>query len=66
MSARDAATLPLGAGGERVLRDLADSNLGDEAWLRAVAEFATLQRHPPGVNRGGARAAVRAMVVFVP
>jgi superfamily II DNA or RNA helicase len=41
--ARRAATASYGIGGERVLGELVASSLGDEAWLRAVAAFATAQ-----------------------
>ena len=64
MRARDAATLPLGAGAERVLRDLAAADLSDEAWLRALAEFAALQRHPPASAREESHAVIQAMILF--
>jgi Helicase conserved C-terminal domain len=37
--ARRAALMPLGEGAERILAELADAPLPDEAWLRAVAAF---------------------------
>ena len=40
--ARTAATATLSAGAERVLDELAHASLGDEAWLHAVGEFASL------------------------
>ena len=40
--ARTAATTTLSAGAERVLDELAHASMGDEAWLHAVGEFASL------------------------
>ena len=40
--ARDTATARLSAGAERVLDELARASMPDEAWLRAVGEFAAL------------------------
>jgi hypothetical protein len=37
--ARSAALMPLGEGGERILAELADAPLADQAWLRAIAAF---------------------------
>ena len=50
-AARAAATVPLSAGAETVLDELARAPLGDQAWLTAVGEFATVhsregQREP--------------------
>lgn len=41
-AARSAATVALSAGAERVLDELARSQLSDEAWLHAIGEFASL------------------------
>jgi len=41
-AARGAATATLSAGAERVLGELARSDLPDEAWLQAIGEFASL------------------------
>jgi hypothetical protein len=46
--ARRAALMPLGEGAERVLAELADAPLPDDAWLRAVGAFGSLHA------RGGA------------
>jgi len=43
--ARKAATIPMGAGAERILEELAAAELGDEPWLRAVGTFAEI--HAP-------------------
>jgi hypothetical protein len=51
--ARRAAILPLGVGAVRALGALAEADMGDEAWLHAVAEFAEAYRerpHDPGVE----------------
>jgi hypothetical protein len=44
--ARRAALMPLGEGAERVLAELADAPLADEAWLRAVAAFGEVHGRP--------------------
>jgi superfamily II DNA or RNA helicase len=44
--ARRAALMPLGEGGERVLAELADAPLADQAWLRAIAAFGELHGRP--------------------
>ena len=41
-AARRAATVTLPAGAERILDDLASAPLADEAWLRAITEFAAI------------------------
>jgi hypothetical protein len=41
-AARSAATAALSAGAERVLDELAASQMSDEAWLQAIGEFAAL------------------------
>lgn len=41
-AARRAATVTMPAGAERVLADLAGAPLPDDAWLRAIAEFAAI------------------------
>ncbi len=41
-AARRAATVTMPAGAERVLEDLARAPLPDEAWLRAITEFAAI------------------------
>lgn len=43
--ARTAATLPLSAGAEHVLDDLARAPMADAAWLHAVTEFAAVHAH---------------------
>lgn len=47
-AARRAATATLSAGAERVLEELAQAPLSDEAWLHAVGEFSTLHARPSG------------------
>jgi superfamily II DNA or RNA helicase len=44
--ARRAALLPLGEGAERVLAELADAPLADQAWLRAIAAFGEVHARP--------------------
>jgi hypothetical protein len=44
--ARRAALMPLGEGGERVLAELANAPLADQAWLRAIAAFGELHDRP--------------------
>jgi superfamily II DNA or RNA helicase len=44
--ARRAALIPLGEGAERVLAELADAPLADQAWLRAIAAFGELHARP--------------------
>jgi len=45
--ARRAAVLPLGVGAQRALGALADAEMGDEAWLAAIAEFADAYQQGP-------------------
>jgi superfamily II DNA or RNA helicase len=45
-AARHAAAVPLSAGAERVLEEMTQSELNDEAWLRALGEFASLHASP--------------------
>jgi superfamily II DNA or RNA helicase len=45
-AARNAATAPLSAGAERVLEELTNAPLSDEAWLRALGEFSALHAGP--------------------
>ena len=61
-AARRAATVPMPAGAERVLDQLAVASLSDEAWLRAVGEFGAIH----GRTRGGARDEVLALLLLVP
>jgi len=42
LQARSAVLAPRGIAGERVLAELADSGLTDEAWLRAIGAFASV------------------------
>ncbi|HUF26500.1 MAG TPA: DEAD/DEAH box helicase [Gemmatimonadaceae bacterium] len=55
VEARRAASLELGAGGERVLSELADAEMPDEGWLRAVASFGTAQGGEGPRTGGGER-----------
>jgi hypothetical protein len=50
--ARRAALLPLGEGAERILAELADAPLADEAWLRAVAAFGAVHARRPNDESG--------------
>ena len=60
-AARSAAIAILSAGAEQVLGELARAELPDEAWLRAVGEFAALHaRAPEGRPR------IAAMLVVLP
>ena len=61
--ARLAAAIPLGSGGERVLRELAGASLSDEAWLRAVAAFGSTHRRDAG--RPGVASAARGARIVV-
>lgn len=70
--ARRAATARLPAGAERVLRELADARLPDEAWLRAIGAFGVAQGHGSSAERGDAAScrehrapAVLALIVLV-
>ncbi|HEY4129353.1 MAG TPA: helicase-related protein, partial [Gemmatimonadaceae bacterium] len=45
-AARAVALTPLGEGAERILETLAKAELPDEAWLRSIATFATLNARP--------------------
>jgi hypothetical protein len=49
-AARSAAAVPLSAGAERVLDELTHAPLSDEAWLRALGEFASLHAAPPSAD----------------
>ncbi len=63
--ARRAATLPLGVGAEAALGMLADSDMGDEAWLEAIAAFADDHERPPRPARGsGPGVEILAMLLF--
>ncbi|HTD61356.1 MAG TPA: DEAD/DEAH box helicase [Gemmatimonadaceae bacterium] len=63
--ARRAATLPLGIGAEAALGMLADSDMGDEAWLEAIAAFADDHERPPRPARGsGPGVEILAMLLF--
>jgi superfamily II DNA or RNA helicase len=44
--ARRAALMPLAEGAERVLAELADAPLADQAWLRAIAAFGDVHARP--------------------
>jgi superfamily II DNA or RNA helicase len=46
LAARGAAAAPLSAGAEQVLHELSHAALSDEAWLRAVGEFAAQHASP--------------------
>lgn len=61
-AARHAATVPMPAGAERVLDQLAVAALPDEAWLRAIGEFAAIH----GRSQGEARDEVLALLLLVP
>ena len=50
-AARCAAAATLSAGAERVLDELARSPLEDQAWLRAIGEFAALHSRPRHADR---------------
>jgi superfamily II DNA or RNA helicase len=50
-AARRAATITMPIGAERVLDKLARAPLADEAWLRAVGQFAQLHARGPGASR---------------
>lgn len=55
--ARRVATATFGAGAERVLEELAEAEMGDEAWLKAVGTFAAL--HETREERIGVSVIVR-------
>ncbi|MDE3055000.1 MAG: SWF/SNF helicase family protein, partial [Gemmatimonadota bacterium] len=57
-AARRVATERLSAGAERVLQELADARMPDEAWLNAVRTFAELNGGP------GTEVEVKAVIVF--
>ncbi len=59
LQARRVATERLGAGAERVLQELADARMPDEAWLNAVRTFAELN------GTAGGPEMVSAVVVFM-
>jgi hypothetical protein len=50
-AARNAAAVPLSAGAERVLEELTHAQLSDEAWLKALGEFAALHATPRESDR---------------
>ena len=50
-AARSAAAATLSAGAERVLDELARAPLDDQAWLRAIGEFAALHSRPRHADR---------------
>ncbi len=60
--ARRAATLPCGAGAERVLDELARATMPDEAWLRAVGAFEALHRRTETASDGELE--LEALIVF--
>ena len=64
-AAREAALVPAGIGAERVLAELAGAAMPDEAWLRAVSTFGSLQ---PRLEPAGATARPRlvALLLFQP
>ncbi len=61
--ARRVATATFGAGAERVLEELADARMADEAWLNAVRTFADL--HARDAARAGPPT-VGALILLVP
>jgi superfamily II DNA or RNA helicase len=63
IGARRAATSTFGAGAERVLEELADAPMDDEAWLSAVRTFADLHARD---SRPASPVSVRALLVLVP
>jgi len=56
-AARHAALLPCGAGAERVLGELADAAMADDAWLRAVGAFGEMHARADPGDPGGASGA---------
>ena len=64
-AARSAASTALSSGAERVLRELVDAPLPDEAWLHAVGEFAALHARPGGlVHNDGPDDAILALLLL--
>ncbi len=61
--ARRAATVVVGAGGERVLQELADSPMADLPWLTAVRTFASMHGRQSAVT---ADPAITALLLLVP
>lgn len=61
-AARTAATLPLSAGAEEVLEELARAPMTDDAWLRAVHEFAVIHARPQRDDRP----AILALLILQP
>lgn len=61
-AARCAASVTLSAGAERVLDELARAPMGDDAWLRAVSEFASV--HARDDRHEGA--AIIALLLLLP
>jgi superfamily II DNA or RNA helicase len=66
--ARRIVTAPYGVGAERILAELADAPLADEAWLRAVRAFGEANcRAAGGPGHGVARpSAIEALILFGP
>jgi superfamily II DNA or RNA helicase len=62
-AARAVATTPLGAGAERVLDTLVQSDLPDEAWLRSITTFGELNARPVAARPSGME--IVAVVAFV-
>jgi hypothetical protein len=71
--ARRVVTAPYGVGAERILAELAEAPLPDEAWLRAVRAFGDANCKSAG-GAGGAEGAegaedagsIEALIVFGP
>jgi hypothetical protein len=66
--ARRIVTAPYGVGAERILAELADAPLADEAWLRAVRAFGEANRRAAGgPGEGvGRPSAIEAVILFGP
>ncbi|HVB32252.1 MAG TPA: DEAD/DEAH box helicase [Gemmatimonadaceae bacterium] len=62
-AARRAATSTFGAGAERVLRELAEARMPDDAWLNAVRTFADLHARD---DADGTPSAIAVLIVLVP
>ena len=64
-TARRTATARYGAGAERVLAELAEASMSDEAWLRAVTTFGSI--HAAGESPdAGARAVLAVLILSRP
>ena len=61
-SARRTATARYGAGAERVLAELAEASMSDEAWLRAVTTFGSI--HAAGESPDAGGGAVLAVLIL--